>query len=142
MDERKAARLALGNVLRFGIDDVFPVPFEIDLLRKNKHLQAKILGDVERSLRSKSFDGLGLGVPYYVLQPKTKPFDFRRCALLQPIDAIKYLALALLAAPKIEEHRISTRKRCVFSYRFKPRGRFLFSRAFTYARFGKLRRAG
>lgn len=59
--------------------------------------------------------------------PKGAAYDFRRCALIHPIDTIKYLALVLCMADSIEESRPRNVRRIAFSYRFRPRKGYLFS---------------
>lgn len=70
----------------------------------------------------------------YMLVPKKSFYDFRKCALIDIIDEIKYLSLVLLVASKIERKRVSSN--LAYSYRYKPNetGR-LFDRKYNYSSF-------
>ena len=106
MEIEKAIKLAITNVLKEGLDDVFERPFEVDLL-KNKLFQEKVFGLVRSSLNANSFEGLSVNKITHVLLPKNSAFDFRRCALIQPLDLIKYNALVLSIADDIEKNRVA-----------------------------------
>ncbi|OON24246.1 hypothetical protein BI372_03255 [Acinetobacter pittii] len=56
----------------------------------------------------------------YILFPKKALFDFRKCAFIQIVDEIKYLALVLQVAQVIERNRLSKKRNIIFSYRFEP----------------------
>lgn len=127
MDIEKAVRLSIANVLKEGLDDVFERPFEVDLL-KNKLFQEKVFSLVKSSLNSNSFEGLAVNKITHVLLPKNSAFDFRRCALIQPLDLIKYNALVLSIADDIEKNRIPISENRIFSYRLKPEKGYLFNR--------------
>ena len=107
------------------------------MIRSNQKLQEEIIKRITKCLNGKSFQALAIGSPIYMHRPKSKPFDYRRCALLDPIDAMKYLALTLMAAEKIESSRIPPNRRRVFSYRFKPQGQNIFNQKLTYQAFQK-----
>jgi hypothetical protein len=134
MDISKASALAVQNVLREGLTDIFPQPFEVDLL-KNTHFAAEIQKLVEAQLKSSSLSGLKVHPLQHVLYPKKDPFDFRRAALIQPLDTITYLALVLTLADEIECHRPRPSKNRVFSYRFKPKDGLLFNPQYTFTAF-------
>jgi len=70
-----------------------------------------------------------------VLVPKKELFDFRKCAHIQPLDEMKYLALALQVAEKVEKARIDKNKKIVFSYRFAPQKGYLFDPRYNYTSF-------
>jgi hypothetical protein len=103
MDNEKAIRIATENVIKEGLNDVFDRPFEVDLLL-NKLFKEKVLALLKRSLDSNSFDGLLINKITHVLWPKTAAFDFRRCALIQPLDLLKYNSLIIsIVTTQVEE---------------------------------------
>jgi len=134
MDTAKASSIAVANVLKEGLTDIFPRPFEVDLL-KNPLFAAEIQKQVETHLRSNSLTGLRVHALQHVLYPKKDPFDFRRAALMQPMDTITYLALVLTIADEIERHRPPVSKNRVFSYRFKPKDGWLFNPKYNFTSF-------
>lgn len=124
MDISKASKLAVQNVLREGLTDIFPRPFEIDLLKRDIFAN-ELQKQVESRLKSGSLSGLKVHPLQHVLFPKKDPFDFRRAALMQPMDTIAYLALVLTIADELETHRPKAAKNWIFSYRFKPKDGYL-----------------
>lgn len=127
MEVEKAIKLATANVLKEGLNDVFDRPFEVDLL-KNKLFQQKVFGLLKSSLNGNSFESLSINKITHVLLPKNSAFDFRRCALIQPLDLIKYNSLVLSIADDIEKNRIPLSENRIFSYRLKPEKGYLFNR--------------
>lgn len=136
MDIRKAVRLAIENILKEGLTDVdiFLYPFELDYL-KIEEVKQKIVDTVEEQILSKKFDALKINKIGSVLVPKKEFFDFRKCALIDPIDEIKYLTLVLIMAKEIEEKRINKSKNKIFSYRFMPQSGYLFDPEYNYTKF-------
>lgn len=134
MDIGKASALAVQNVLKEGLTDIFPRPFEVDLL-KNDHFAVEIQKLVETRLKSGALTGLKVHPLQHVLYPKKDPFDFRRAALVQPLDTVTYLALVLTIADELERHRPQPAKNRVFSYRFKPKDGLLFNQRYTFTAF-------
>jgi len=130
-----AVDLGLDNLLADGVDDIFPRPFELDLLATRPDLRAAVQGRLCQSLERMKFAREEFSPVEYVSLPKRQPGEFRRCAVLEPLDAAAYLAATLLAAPLIEAHRQPQARRSVFSYRFAPAGRRLFHRDYTYRAF-------
>lgn len=137
---RKSVRLAISNIMLEGCTDVtlFKKPFEIDLLR-NKSFYDKIVNDVVAILdniinHNGKFDDLKINKIDHMLVPKKNNFDFRKCALIDILDEIKYLSLVCLIASEIEKNRLD--KKTVFSYRFKPNEKGgLFERKYNYSAF-------
>jgi hypothetical protein len=129
-----AIRHAIANVLHEGLTDVFPRPFEVDFL-KNPEFVKHLEGLIATSLNSNSLAGLKMHPIQHVIQPKKEPFDFRRCALIQPFDTIKYLSLVLRIADEIEKHRVPADKNIVFSYRFQPTKNYLFDLRYDFKAF-------
>lgn len=134
MNITKASQLAVQNALKEGLTDIFPRPFEIDLL-KNEHFASDVERLVETRLKSGSLSGLKVHPLQHVLYPKKDPFDFRRAALMQPMDTITYLALVLMIADELETHRPQAAKHRVFSYRFKPKDGLLFNPEYNFTTF-------
>lgn len=134
MDIDKAIELALENVSKEGLTDIFPAPFEVSLL-KNEQFRDFLTSQVRARINSKSLAGLKVYPISHVLFPKKDAYDFRRAALIQPVDTIVYLALTLMYADVIERHRIKKRYKVVFSYRFKPKNGYLFDAGYSYTSF-------
>ena len=134
MNIDKAIELAIENVRKEGLTDIFSEPFEVSLL-KNEHFRSFLFGQIKTRINSNSLSGLKVYPISHVLLPKKDAYDFRRAALIQPDDTIVYLSLALLYADVIEKHRVEKRHKVVFSYRFKPKGGYLFDPKFNYTSF-------
>ena len=132
-----AIKLAIDNVLKEGLTDVdaFSRPFELDML-KDKYFRKEVTEEVKKSLkRGNSAKELAVTPITHVLVPKKELFDFRKCALIQPLDEIKYLSLVLQIAKYTEQMRISKSKKFIFSYRFKPENGYLFDSKSHYTTF-------
>lgn len=134
LEINKAIELALDNVHKEGLTDIFPTPFEVSLL-KNKLFRDFLAAQIKARINSNSLSGLKVYPISHVLFPKKDAYDYRRAALIQPVDTITYLALVLLYADVIEKHRIKKQHKVVFSYRFKPSGGYLFDPKFNYTSF-------
>jgi len=134
VDVEKAITLAIDNVRKEGLTDIFPTPFEVESL-KNEHFKTFLIGQIKPRINSGSLAGLKIHPLGHVLFPKKDAYDFRRAALIQPIDTIVYLALVLMYADIIEKHRIKKRNNVVFSYRFKPQNGYLFDPKYTFTAF-------
>jgi hypothetical protein len=130
----KAIEFALDNVRKEGLTDIFSTPFEVSLL-KNKYFRVLLSTQIKARINSNSLSGLKVYPISHVLFPKKDAYDFRRAALIQPVDTITYLALVLMYADVIEKHRIEKRNNVVFSYRFKPKGGYLFDPKYNYTSF-------
>lgn len=131
-----AIKLSIDNVLKEGLTDVdiFSRPFELNML-KNKEIKNRIISEIERSFQGNDLKSLGITPIAHLLVPKKELFDFRKCALVQPLDELKYLSLVLQIAEDIESMRINKNKKIVFSYRFKPQNGYLFDPKFNYTTF-------
>ncbi len=122
MKIEKAVELAIENIAKEGLTDIFPRPYELDCL-KNDEFKRKIHRDLVKRLKANSFEALKISPIQHVLYPKKTAFDFRRSALMLPMDTILYLALVLRLADVIEQYRIPKKKKRVFSYRFSMRAK-------------------
>lgn len=118
MDALKAASVAIQNVQKEGLTDIFDRPFELDLL-KDLSFRNRVRENIVKSIGSGGLSGLGVNAIDHVLVPKNSPFSFRRCALMHPMDTLKYFALVLTIADIVEKARIPLRKKRVYSYRFR-----------------------
>jgi len=134
MNIELAAKLAIANVLKEGLTDIFDPPFEISLL-KNREFQKTVAREVVRAISGGSLESLNMHALEHVLLPKNTAFDFRRCALMQPIDTIKYLALTILLAEGVERHRPRKARKIIFSYRYAPKNGYLFDPKYTITSF-------
>ncbi len=127
MDIEDAVELAIDNLVREGLTDIFHQPFELDFL-SDPDMRPMIRENVIQGLKRHHFNHLDINPISHVLTPKSgKPYDFRRSALISPACTAKYLSLAILAAPLIEQNRIPLSEKNVFSYRFDPHNGLLFS---------------
>lgn len=131
-----AIDLAFENVLKEGLTDVevFTRPFEVDLL-KNTKISDEIKQDIKTSLKESQIKGMGFTPISHILVPKKELFDFRKCAIIEPIDELKYLTLALQIADQIETKRPNKSRSQVFSYRFSPDKGYLFDPKYNYTAF-------
>lgn len=134
MQIERAVKLAIGNVLKEGLTDIFPVPWEISLLKSDK-FQEKVAQQVKTSINGKSLDTLNILPLSHVLLPKGGPFDFRRCALIDPTDTVKFTTLVLLMAEEIEKKRPTKNREIIYSYRLKPKNGYLFDSNYNITRF-------
>lgn len=136
MEIEKASKLAVENVLKEGLTDIFLPPFELQLLR-NKVFRKKVAEHVTKCIKGNSLESLAVGQIDHVLLPKGGPFDFRRCALIHPLDTIKFLALSLVFADRLENLRPKKIRKIVFSYRFKPQNGYIFDPKYNITSFKK-----
>lgn len=128
--------LAINNVLKEGLTDVnaFSRPFELDMLKDEK-FKNKIIEEVKRCFKHNDIKSLEITPITHVLIPKKELFDFRKCALIQPLDELKYLSLILQIAKQIETMRINKSQNIIFSYRFNPENGYLFDSKYHYTTF-------
>lgn len=129
-----AIRLAIENVKRDGLTDIFPKPFELDLLNNEKLCNA-IIAQVKTRLEHNNLAKLKIYPLGYVLFPKKELFDFRKAALIHPIDTIIYSSLIFQYADELEKHRIKKSKKIVFSYRFAPKKGKIFDDKYNFTSF-------
>lgn len=129
-----ALDLSIENVIRDGLDDIFPRMFEIDLL-KNAEIRKHIKDHCLAKLRKKQFDEMEFSPIHYSYFPKKEAFDFRKSALISPWDLIKYQALCISIAEDIEKYRLPKENSNIFSYRFAPSNGYLFDQNYNYKTF-------
>jgi hypothetical protein len=104
MTPETAVDLAIDNVILEGLDDVFARPPELDFLQDTAFRQ--VVTDTAKRALSGGLDSLAVGPIQHTNVPKSGMYAFRRCAIVQPMDHIKYLSLTLLAADEIEHREI------------------------------------
>ncbi|MBJ6109512.1 RNA-directed DNA polymerase [Hymenobacter sp. BT523] len=146
MTTKDAINYSINNVISEGLTDIFDKPFEIGLLEKEA-FRDKVYREAKSTIDSSTSDDsvsantslqeLKVHPINYVLYPKKEAFDFRKCALIDPLDTIKYSALVLILASEIEKARINKTAKRVFSYRFKveEEGKYVFDKSYTFTSF-------
>jgi hypothetical protein len=125
-----AVDLAIQNLIAEGLDDVFPRPFELDLLATDAILRRDVSAAVTTQLSYISSQR-AISATRAMLVPKEKPGEYRTCLLIDPMEAVRYLALAILIAKSTTPQRSSK----AFSYRYDPHGSRLFDLGFDSERF-------
>ncbi|PLY06765.1 MAG: hypothetical protein C0622_00670 [Desulfuromonas sp.] len=154
MKNSEAVKIALQNTLAEGLTDIFPRPFEVDLL-KNEKFYNKVRDELINTFNSidstvikhekdygKLLDILKVHPIQHVLYPKKEAFDYRRCALIDPLDTIKYTTLVVSISREIEKARIARGKNVIFSYRLQSMDKgIIFNPKYTYTNFEKHARA-
>lgn len=147
MKNSQAVKTAIDNVIAEGITDIFDRPFEVDLLsdpdfRNALHhsvleglnkVDSKVIKD--SSQYHTLVEELAVHPINFVLMPKKEAYDFRRCALIHPVDTIKYLALTIPIGKAVERFRIQPSKNIVFSYRFKLKDSMIFDSKYNFTSF-------
>lgn len=133
-NKMKAAELAILNIYTEGLTDIFDRPFEIDLL-KSDSFKKELSKEIVSCLKNFNLNEFNIGQIEHILLPKKEFYDFRRCALIQPLDTIKYTTLVLLIANIIEKKRIKVEENRIFSYRFNPENGYLFDRNYNFTSF-------
>lgn len=73
---KRAVDIAIDNVIKEGLTDIFPRPFEVDLL-KNTAFRRAIHSIVCTALNGHNLQGLAVYPIAKVLYPKNNVFDFR-----------------------------------------------------------------
>ncbi len=128
--------LAIENVLKEGVTDVevFTRPFELDLL-KIPGVAKEVKASIKSALNTTAIRDMGFNPISHILAPKKEFFDFRKCAIIQLLDELKFLSLVLQVAQAIEIGRVNKSKNIVFSYRFKPDGGYLFDSKYGFTAF-------
>lgn len=134
MDVKKAAKFSICNIKKEGLTDIFERPFEVDLLN-NDAFAKKVENEICKRIGTYNVTDLSVNNLDYVLLPKNSAFNFRKCALMQPLDTLKYSTIVLSMADVIEKARIPVSKQRIFSYRFSPSNGYLFNKNYTITAF-------
>lgn len=136
MKIERAINLAIENVYREGLTDIFPRPYEIECLRNNE-FKKELTRNIMNRIRGNSLQSFKVNPIQHVLVPKKTAFDFRRAALMLPYDTILYLAIVLQIADVIEQNRIPRNHKRVFSYRLwlRPKKGHIFNPYWNFTSF-------
>lgn len=134
---------AVANIIRFSITDVdvFNRPFEIGLFKDDQirnDIVAKISERIKSAYDNQDIKYLQLKPISHVLVPKKDFFDFRKCALVDIVDEVIFLSLALLIAKEIESSRIKKENGTLFSYRVnlsKSEDGYVFDPKYNFTEF-------
>lgn len=113
MNINKAVDLSILNIKKEGLTDIFNRPFEIDLLN-NPDFKLKIKNEILNYLNDLKLSSLQINNLSHILLPKHSVFSFRKCALMQPMDTLKYSTLAIALADVIEKARILSQRNVFF----------------------------
>lgn len=135
MKVQDAINLSVENIKKEGTTDVevFRRPFELEMIKGK--VEELIKQKIKESFKQNNLKCLKVSPISHVLIPKKELFDFRKCAHIQPLDEMKYLALVLQLADKVEKARANKSKNKVFSYRFSPQKGYLFDPRYNYTSF-------
>ena len=134
-----AIDLSIRSVARDGLNNFFASPTEVTLLRTRADLREAVFTRAYTMLQPGAFRTEDFSKLDLIEFPKRDYGGRRICSIMEPMDSIAYLALALLAAPAVERSRIAVGEKVVHSYRYRPAplaGK-LFDRRFTYVSFLK-----
>lgn len=127
MITKKDVSLALAYMKKFGDTDIFPQPFEYDLITENEINW--ILGQNPITWRSAQV--------IKCLKSKTSMHGFRSVTMLDPIDSLFYLGLVISKGVDLERRRLPKDYSAIFSYRFlkdQTESR-IFDKSVTYHQF-------
>lgn len=135
MKIQEAINLSIENIKKEGTTDVevFLRPFELGMIKGK--IEDLVKQQIKESFKQNSLKSLKVSPISHVLVPKKELFDFRKCAHIQPLDEMKYLALVLQVSDKIEKARVSKNQNKIFSYRFSPQKGYLFDPRYNYTSF-------
>lgn len=104
---------ALEHLSLEGDGDIFPKPFEIEILKQGWPEAKEDVGKIDVSAHK-----------WEAIRRALVPKDgltFRRACQLQPLDALLFSALMYDIGPILEQRRRPVAEKTVFSYRFQPR---------------------
>lgn len=110
--KKSSLNWSLKHILIEGDTDLFPQPFEFELIKKNWVKNLPILENYD--ITNHKWKGFRK-----IFIPKGK-LAFRSIGQLDPLDSILYTAIIKEIGNKIERERIPVTNHKVFSYRFKP----------------------
>ncbi|HAQ56682.1 MAG TPA: hypothetical protein DCR44_04720, partial [Acholeplasmatales bacterium] len=134
----KFVELAIENIIKEGTTDVelFNPFYEVSLLKK-PDVKSQLIAEISGSFSTSKLEDLHIKKYQNVLVPKGTFSDFRKCALIDVVDEIKYLSLVLSVASKIEKNRLKVQSNRVFSYRLKldDKEGYIFSPNYNYTAF-------
>jgi hypothetical protein len=114
---RKAAKLAVQNLIKHGDTDIFPLTFEGHAIYDSPEVFADLICEYDEN-----FDD------YLAMHPPTNTnalipvsyYGFRWGTQIDPIWNAHFLSCVIAIARKMEDARIRTDENTVFSYRYQP----------------------
>jgi hypothetical protein len=109
----------LDYLLATGVDNIFPPPFELELMAHDSALRERISTLAENYFLSPSTVNRYESF-HSMLVPKSSLYGYRLCTHLDLLTAVIYLACAIVAGSYLESARLPVTARRVFSYRFRP----------------------
>lgn len=125
-----SCHLAVQHLASHGPSDITREVVEKRLMQQ---YMDDFIADTRAKLNRGSVYDMGFKPIQYLLSPKNRyVFDYRKAAIIDPCCVAKFTSLALQAADRIEQARIPTTERVVFSARFNPSGSDIFDRNVTY----------
>jgi hypothetical protein len=133
----EAALLSTRNCARDGFfrNPWLPRLFEADLLLDDPALIREMALRAADLVARGRFDSRNFSKLELMTAPKRKHGALRIYAVMEPLDAVAYLTLAVLAADAIESNRVGAGKNVVHSFRFSPSRDGLFDERFNFASF-------
>ncbi|NQT27323.1 RNA-directed DNA polymerase [candidate division KSB1 bacterium] len=131
MNLDQAANLAVASIINDGCSDITSESIEIELIKEFKD---EFIDDIKAKLKRGAIDDMEFRPIQYLLTPKNRyVFDFRKAAIINPNCLAKYTTLVFQYADEVEKSRISISNKTVFSYRFKPDGKYIFDQGINYS---------
>lgn len=111
-----SVQLAIASLKQGGLSDITKEALELRLIAE---FEDYFVADVIANLKRSSIDQMNFGHVQYILAPKNRyVFDYRKAAIIQPADVVKFAALVFQFAHQVEAARVPAAKNIVFSYRF------------------------
>ena len=151
MELNKALKIAIDHIEEYGLTDtILQKPKELENL-KIPEFRSKIEEEVRNCINEiktcaspdkdninvECFSRLKMLRIHHTLLPKKVLYDYRKCAIIESIDQIKYLTIVLMLAEEIEKHRIPVSDNIVYSYRISVNDKRLFDPNYHYGEFNK-----
>ena len=136
-ENKKFVNKAINNIIKEGITDVdlFLPFYEIKIL-EDENQKNELIEKYTKMLFEQDFENIPFSKINYFLFPKNDFTSYRKCALIQIVDEIKYLSLVLSIAKEIENARLQKSKNLIFSYRYiGNKESYLFDEKYNYQSF-------
>jgi Reverse transcriptase (RNA-dependent DNA polymerase) len=132
-----AIDLSIRHTAHHGLNDFLLPTFEVEALNQRADLRRAVFRRAVAMVGSREFRPQDFGRLDQIGFPKRNRGTWRVIAVLDPMDTIAYLALALQITPKLERNRVDVEDGVVHSYRYRPdrRAGTIFDPRFTYASF-------
>lgn len=125
-----AVKLAVNCIVSDGCSDITTEFIEIELIKKFKK---EFIEDTASKLKRGAIHEMEFRPLQYMLTPKNRyVFDYRKAAIIHPTCLAKFTALVFQYADKVEQARIPTSEKVVFSYRVKPSECCIFDPEINY----------